>query len=634
MLIAIVAVVVCCANPGTPTGGPKDRKPPVLLKSVPEPNATGFNGTIITMTFDENIQLKDQDTKFVVSPPLKPSPKLDAHGKILRVRFDNDTCLMPGTTYTLDFADCLSDLNESNIYENFTFTFSTGESQDTMMISGNVYDAETITPQSGVYVLLHSDLSDTAFAKTPPLRIAKTNEEGRFAIKNVPAERKYKIYVLDDQNRNFLYDQPGEMIGWLADVVTPSHEIRQINDSVRVDTLWNSKDTAEWIFEPRVRDTLVYTPDSLVLFTFTEKKYDQYITSDARNKRNQISLTFNNEMQRPPKFSFPGQDPNVDHAVFQYSQHYDTCTIWLTDSIVYKGDSVVLAIEYPVLDSLDNMVAKQDTMDFWFLEQPETKQKKKKKRGEAEKVVAPSLRLKTTDKISFFGKVSLSAETPLASIDWNAIHLQHKVDTLFEDMTYEVLDDTINICQKFIKAKWEADQEYKLTIDSASVYDIFGLPCKKQEQRIVTSKLDSYGALYIVLDSIPADGLLQLLPTKGTNVARQMRVPPSGKVGFRYLAPGEYMIRIVEDKNHNDKWDSGRYNFLRPRSFDADSNLVYAPLTEADTARILPEKTLYYMSSVKVRANWDIKVDFKLSDFTVDAFAKKFRTKKNNRRKR
>lgn len=612
--IAFVALVaVCCANPGTPTGGPRDKKPPVLVRSVPEPNSTGFSGNIITLTFDENIQLKDQDKKFIISPPLAVQPKLDAHGNILRIRFDSDTLLVPGTTYTLDFADCLMDLNEGNVYENFTFTFSTGESQDSMMISGNVYAVGTIAPVSGIYVMLQQNLADSAFHTVPPVRIAKTDDAGRFAIKNVPADKKYRIFALDDQNRNFLYDQPAEMIAWHEGEVTPGWEIRQINDSVKIDSLSLSADTAEWVYEHVVRDTLVYTPDSLILFAYTEESYDQYIVSDKRSKRNVLNFVFNNRMTTKPEISFPEQDPSVSHGVAEYSLHNDTVTYWITDSLIYKGDSVVVALKYPVLDQDKNFVDKIDTLDMWFMDKPvDKKEEKKNRRNRADnqkKADVPTLKLKVSTSIGVFSVLQITSETPFGDIDWNGFQLKHKVDTIFEPMAFTHSADTVNLRRQTIKADWQPGEEYLLTIDSASVRDVFGLQCNKQESKIKITTLDKYGTLYIIVSNTPENALLQLVDMKGEKVSRQNRVPANGRVAFRYLKPGNYMIRIVEDTNQNGMLDIGNYD-----------------------DKIEPENVSYYMEKVAVRANWDIKVDFNVADFSQDKFARKFRIKDKKKR--
>lgn len=612
-VLAIIVMGLCavrCGNPGTPTGGPRDRKPPVMITSTPAINSTGFSGSIVTIEFDENIQVKDATNKFVVSPPLPKQPKVEGHANVINVRMDSDTILAPGTTYTFDFADCVSDLNEGNTLDDFTFTFSTGESTDSMMISGNLFDASNITPLAGIYVILQSNLADTAFRTVAPIRIAKTDTEGRFQIKNVPAERNYRIYALDDKNRNFLFDQPGEMIAWLADTVRPSWEIRHINDSVLIDSL--STDTLEWKREQILRDTLVYTPDSLTLFAFMEETYDQYITSDERKVNKQLRLTFNNRMPNKPLITFPGQDNNVSHSVNEYSLHNDTVTVWLTDSLVYKGDSVVVAVHYPVLDSIGNMVQKSDTLDLWFIDRSENdKSRRRNKKEKEKKVEVPTLKLSMPQSIGSFAVLPITSETPFSIFEWDSVKLYQKVDTLYEQREYTIEEDTVNLRRKALRTKWEPGAEYKLTIDSAAVRDIYGLQCRAIEAKIMVNKLDKYGTLYINVDSVPDNALLQLVSNnKDETVTRQNIVPPHGKVAFRYVKPGSYKIRLLLDTNHNGKWDTGNYD-----------------------KRIQPETLIYYMETVNARANWDIKIDFETKRFTPMNYAKKFKIKNTSQRR-
>ena len=52
-VVCSLILLTACANTGTPGGGPKDETPPKLLRSIPEPNATHFNGKRVELVFDE-----------------------------------------------------------------------------------------------------------------------------------------------------------------------------------------------------------------------------------------------------------------------------------------------------------------------------------------------------------------------------------------------------------------------------------------------------------------------------------------------------------------------------------------------------------------------------------------------------
>ena len=495
-----------------------------MLTSTPAAGATGFSGKAVTIMFDENVQLKDADKKFVMSPPAAKKPRVEAHGKQVKVTFDDAEVLLPATTYTLDFADCLSDLNEGNVYQNFTFSFSTGQSTDSMMISGNVYDARTVMPVEGIYVLLHENLTDTAFTNVMPIRVAKTDPDGRFAIKNVPAGREYDVYALDDQNRNFLFDQPGEKIAWLGRHVSPSWEIRQVADSVKTDSTYVVNDTIHYYYAPTMRDTLTYTPDSLSLFAFDEDRYDQYISVDERKDRNKIKIILNKPMARRPRLSFVGHEGEKGLSVNQYSPTNDTVVVWMTDTTIWKKDSVVIAVDYLVKDSLGALVDHVDTLKEWHFErkakEADSGRRRRRKKEDDDKPKVDFLKIKASGTVAPYGELSIFSPTPFARFDWNSVRLSVKVDTIYKPLAFTAINDTVDICRKALKVKWEPGAEYRLEIDSASVYDIYGKWNAPLSQSVKVTTLDKYGVLYIDVDSVPANALLQITDSKG-NVLRQ-----------------------------------------------------------------------------------------------------------------
>ena len=76
-----------CANIGSPTGGPKDTIPPVVVKTIPALRSTDFTGSDVRFTFDEYIQPDQVSEKLVVSPPIKKKPQIKMKGKTMIVEF-------------------------------------------------------------------------------------------------------------------------------------------------------------------------------------------------------------------------------------------------------------------------------------------------------------------------------------------------------------------------------------------------------------------------------------------------------------------------------------------------------------------------------------------------------------------
>ena len=145
-LLALSVFQPSCANTTqAPTGGAKDTLPPVIRRVVPAPGTASVpvHGTKVVFTFDEYVTVKDPKGIFL-SPPQKKSPKYKIKGKSLVVYFEED--LLPNTTYTLDLTGAIADNNEGNMFPGFTTAFTTGETVDSMFVTGIVQDCNNLKP--------------------------------------------------------------------------------------------------------------------------------------------------------------------------------------------------------------------------------------------------------------------------------------------------------------------------------------------------------------------------------------------------------------------------------------------------------------------------------------------------------
>jgi hypothetical protein len=108
-----------CAQIGMPTGGARDTIPPVLVKSSPPLRTTHFSGDRITLTFNEYVHVENVQQNLLVSPTPRISPNVDFKFREVTIRL-RDT-LLPNTTYSLQLGDAIQDVNENNVYPNFTY---------------------------------------------------------------------------------------------------------------------------------------------------------------------------------------------------------------------------------------------------------------------------------------------------------------------------------------------------------------------------------------------------------------------------------------------------------------------------------------------------------------------------------
>ena len=146
--IFLLVVMYSCANMASPNGGPYDEKPPRFIASTPLPNQTNFKGNKVEIEFDELIQIENPMENVIVTPPQRMLPVIQARGRKAVVEL-NDT-LKPNTTYTIDFTNSIADNNEKNVFENFSFAFSTGSVIDSLEVSGTLLNAENLEPMPGI----------------------------------------------------------------------------------------------------------------------------------------------------------------------------------------------------------------------------------------------------------------------------------------------------------------------------------------------------------------------------------------------------------------------------------------------------------------------------------------------------
>lgn len=593
ILIVISNLFWYCANVGMPSGGEKDELPPVVVKSTPEPNALNYQKNTVYIEFDELIQLKDYRSKFIVSPPVNEQPLVEARGNKLLVEFEED--LQANTTYTLDFADAIVDNNEGNVLENYSFSFSTGEYIDSLEVSGNLWDAEDLAPSEGVLIFLHSNLNDTAIHKQVPIRMAKTNALGRFNLRNV-SPGKYRIFALEDANRNYKFDQPGEAMAWSDIIVEPAFEYRQFADTIRIDSL--ETDSIQFY------EKLVYTPDSIKLFKFQHDYKDQYLTSEERKEKAKLTYYFNRSLEEDAQIALTGQEHLHDVFMMDRSFNNDTVSFWLKDSTHYNQDSLSVSLSYTMRDSLDLPYTQVDTIAMYFFEIKEKKKKKRKKDDKPEPV--PTVQLKNLKtKINIYGQFHFSLAAPAIHFNQNGVRLYNHKDTIPEEETFEFIHNSASILNYTIKNDWEPGVKYELIIDPASIEDLYGLKNDTINALFSVKPLDSYGKIYLDINNPHENWLVQVINRQDV-IVQQAYAPKSGKLGFRYLNPGEYMIRIVVDDNRNEMWDSGNYY-----------------------EKTQPEELIYFMDKVNIRKNWDYIIDkWDPTTFSVDEFSRQYRKPK------
>ena len=340
-------MIAGCAKISSPTGGPKDNEPPVILKSVPGNGARNFRGKKIVITFNEYVVLDKINEKFMVSPPMERKPEILIRGKNVIIEYDEE--LRDSTTYTFYFQDAVRDLNEGNAISNYQFVFSTGPVIDSLSVTGNIYKSNDLNPPEATLVVLYIEKEDSAFMKHIPAYIAMSDKNGYFRIDNVGA-REYKIYALKDADNSKNFNLADEEIAFLDSTifVTPEKSwLPVVQDSVKP----LPKD-------PKAADTIVLQGDYR-LFLFQHQKKLHYLTSSARNMAYRLGYT----LSLPPDtlgfhFSIPGTDSSSYYI--ETNKARDTIQVWLTDTALYRQQIINSVIKYPFTDTAGVIALRED----------------------------------------------------------------------------------------------------------------------------------------------------------------------------------------------------------------------------------------------------------------------------------
>lgn len=587
LCVALLILPAACANIGNPSGGPRDEDPPIFLRSDPPQGAVNVSKTHQTLTFNELVNVKNAFSTVVVSPVSKAFPKIASSGRNVTISFDS---LQNDVTYTIDFANSIEDNNEANPLQGFAYTFSTGPSIDTLRISGMVLAARNLEPQQGMLVGVTQNLADSAFTTLPFLRVAKTDDRGRFSIRGLK-EGKYRVYALNDMDNDYKYANPEEDMAFYDVIISPSAE-----SAVASDTIYNhiTGEVDSIISRMRTR----FLPNNILLRSFNSDKRKRYLEKYERLDSTRLFLKFNTGADTLPELEIIGYPDGLKSAVTEYNQTNDSVVVWLPEPLTHV-DSLLVRTNYLATDSTGSLNARIDSLKFFRLRRPEPKSNKKDKKNQIS--VEDSIRAATLNISAslsgghdIYEPIKLSFETPLARLDSNAVRIDVKVDTVWRPLSKQPSiqrADSMNARNYIIPYAWDFGRTYRLTIDSLAATGIYGKSNRELKQEFTIKKKDDYCSLRFNISGLDPEipAFVELLSQSDAPVRVQKVV--NNTVFFQYLNPGKYYARVIEDFNGNEKYDTGDYDNL-----------------------LQPELAYYYPKVINIKKNWD-------RDETWDVFA-------------
>ena len=495
LLVLLATLLTQCAKRGSPTGGPEDVTPPVMLRAVPPQKTVNFKEDQIRIYFDEYIKLNKLQEQLVISPPLEQTAYLispqSVAAKYIEIEF-LDT-LSPNTTYTFNFGESVVDNNEGNPYSFFSYVFSTGNEIDSLSIRGDISDALDRNPESFVSVMLYpvdSTYTDSIIYKEKPLYYTNTLDSlTHFNLPNLRAGT-YALVALKDTGKNFLFDPSVDKIDMVERVIT-------------------------------------LPTDSLFNLTLFQEKVSFDFGRAYQAGQNRIGLGYKGNA-KGAQITLDQEVGDSFASVISFDQKKDSLYFWYrnltADTLRFSAnkDSLqkkfVFRLRNADPDSLAVEVSPSGVLHL-------TDTIKFMSNTPIQKLVPDSIRLRDKDSVLINFNVNLRNK-----------HEAHLHFDVFPNEKYQ-LEMLPGALTDFFDV---ANDSLFVNLSTKSRVDYGNLSLRLQN-------VPSYPLFVDVLN--PNEEIVRSV----------YLAEPKGLVRFNYLIPNKYYIRVRLDENKNGKWDTGNY---------------------------------------------------------------------------
>jgi hypothetical protein len=587
ILVVALMFAAACAKVSAPTGGMRDRTPPVVIESQPVNGARNFRGNRIDIGFDEFVILDNINEKFMVSPPMKEKPRIFTRGKSVRIEYRDE--LRDSTTYTFYFLDAIRDLNENNILDNYRFAFSTGPVIDSLSVTGNVYTALNLEVPEKTSVLLYRDLNDSAVIKQIPDYISRVDQTGYFRIDNMRGG-KYRLFALTDDDNSKTWNRVEEAFGFIDSVITVSPEknyIPPVKDTSKTETTQNrklrqSEAASSAAARAALKAELPEQTGDYRLILFNAAKKARYLAGSQRPSMYKLTYI----LSVPPdtmNFGISITDANADQYFMEKSRLGDTINVWLTDTAVYSRPVLTTVVNYPFTDSLGIDTYKEDTIPMRFLVP-------KAARNVKRATPKLSIRSNVTGGIMKPGQqLFFTAETPLREPDTSRIRLYEVLEKTRTRIPFRFERDTPGLRKFRLDARLREGSQYLLITDSEAFSNIYDETNDSTALRLTVRETKSYSSLTLDVKNCQGKCIIQLLD-RAEKLLVQKMVEGDGRVVFNLLEKGTYRVRAIHDINRDGEWTTG--DFLAGRQ---------------------PEPVSYLPEELEILEGWDATKDFDVS---------------------
>lgn len=553
-VLASVMFSHSCANTTTPpSGGPKDTIPPVIVKLYPPDGATmvPVHKTQLSFTFDEYVVVKERQNIFL-SPPQAKAPLYKIKGKSVVISFDED--LDSNRTYTLDLTNAIADNNEGNMFPGLTLAFSTGAVLDSMMLTGSVYDCNTLMPVKGATVMLYkyqgdstvvNDTltvpSDSAVFLKRPDAAAKTDDWGFFCVRNIE-DTLYRMYAILEESPNNIYDPDNDRVAFIDSLVRP---VTVVDDSLPE------------VIKYLMTDTLacLARKSEYEMNLFKETPSKQMIVNSERIGERTAYITFMAPYAEVDSIWI--RDVPSDRLITQFNLERDSLEIWVNDPSE-QPDTLFLNVSYIKTDTLGQL---SPFIEEVKLTKPRKTAAAKSARRDIKKedtttVFTITAEPETVEQYGFL----IEFKYPLVESAFDSLEFRY-LNPRQQESTgkYTVEQDSLNLRKYVVRpsSKLLPGYEYFLKVPHRKFKDINGFYNDSSEVKVTLPNDDKLSSLNLVLSNVMNKYIIDLLNEKRDQIIRSFIIERDTTLLFPYIKTGKYSIRLTEDLNRNGLVDTG-----------------------------------------------------------------------------
>ena len=209
-IFTTIIVIFHCARQGAPGGGPVDKQPPVIVKTIPKTDSieVPLNLKEIYIEFSERMDEGSVSKAIFISPPLDFEYKWSRSRKMKLII--NDT-LNTNQTYVVSVGTEASDEHSNNLDASYQFAFSTGQKIDRGSISGQVYGAGK-NEIYHIFAFIVHDTTTQDFINHKPRYISQSGIDGQYSLNYLKPET-YRLIAVQDLNNNLIINADFEKLG-------------------------------------------------------------------------------------------------------------------------------------------------------------------------------------------------------------------------------------------------------------------------------------------------------------------------------------------------------------------------------------------------------------------------------------